>query len=108
MRRTMAQRVQVLTFAADHIRVIPSARRTLLPVVLAAATIALPATAQAKPSPRGKVCAGASAKLRPSPLRACVRVRKAPKALPSAVKREAVVRGKRRRAQESLAGYMMG
>ena len=76
--------------------------------MLAAATLALPAVAEAKPSPRGKVCAGASAALRPSPLRACVRVRKAPKALPSAVKREAVVRGKRRRAQESLAGYMMG
>jgi hypothetical protein len=105
----MAHRVQVLTSAADHVRVIPSARRTLLPVVLAAATFALPAVAEAKPSPRGKVCAGASAKLRPSPLRACVRVRKAPKALPSAaVKRDAVVKGKRRRALESSAGYMMG
>jgi hypothetical protein len=87
--------------------VIPSARRTFLPVVLAAATLAVPAVAQAKPSPRGKVCAGASAAKRPSPLRACVRVRKAPKALPSAaVKRDAATRGKRRRAES--AAYMMG
>jgi hypothetical protein len=94
---------------ADHEGVIPSVRRTLLPVVLAAATLALPAAAEAKPSPRKAVCAAASAKLRPSPLRACVRVRKAPKALPSVSgKREPVVRAKRRRAVESSAGYMMG
>lgn len=76
--------------------------------MLAAATLALPAAAQAKPSPRSAVCASASAKLRPSPLRSCVRTRKAPKALPSAVKRDAAVRGKRRRAQDSSVGYMMG
>ena len=85
--------------------VIPSARRTLLPVVLAVATLAVPAAAQAKPKPRG-VCASASASLRPSPLRACVRVKKAPRALPSAAKRDTAARGKRRRASDR--GYMMG
>ena len=89
-----------------HGGVIPSARRTLLPVVLAVATLAVPATAQAKPKPRG-VCASASASLRPSPLRACVRAKKAPRALPSAAKRDTAARGKRRRAAESR-GYMMG
>ncbi len=90
----------------DHGGVIPSARRTLLPVVLAVATLAVPAAAQAKPKPRG-VCASASASLRPSPLRACVRAKKAPRALPSAAKRDTAARGKRRRATESR-GYMMG
>ena len=84
---------------------IPSARRTLLPVVLAVATLAVPAAAQAKPKPRG-VCASASASLRPSPLRACVRAKKAPRALPSAAKRDTAARGKRRRAADR--GYMMG
>ena len=85
---------------------IPSTRRTLLPVVLAVAALAVPAVAEAKPKPRGAACAGASASLRPSPLRACVRTRKAPRALPSAAKRDTAARGKRRRATDS--GYMMG
>ena len=105
MRPTMAHRLQVPASAADHEGVIPSARRTLLPVVLAVATLAVPAAAEAKPKPRG-VCASASASLRPSPLRACIRAKKAPRALPSAAKRDSA-RGKRRRAAES-SGYMMG
>ncbi len=107
MRPTMAHGVQVLASAVDQEGVIPSARRTLLPVVLAVATLAVPAAAQAKPKPRGTACASASASLRPTPLRACVRTKKAPRALPSAAKRDTVVRGKRRRATEASA-FMMG
>jgi hypothetical protein len=102
----MAHEVQVLASEADHGGVIASARRTLLPVVLAVATLAVPAAAEAKPKPRGKACASASASLRPTPLRACVRTKKAPRALPSAAKRDSAGRGKRRRATDS--GYMMG
>ena len=78
--------------------------------MLAIATLAVPAAAEAKPKPRRGACAAASAALRPSPLRACVRVKKAPKALPStAVKRDAAtVKGERRRAGDAAAGWMMG
>jgi len=61
--------------------------------------------AEAKPKPRG-ACASAAASLRPTPLRACVRTKKAPRALPSAAKRDTAARGKRRRATD--AAYMMG
>jgi hypothetical protein len=70
--------------------------------------VAAPA-ADAKGKPRGTQCAVSAGALRPSPLRACVRVRKAPKALPSVVvKRDAAARPKRRRTLESSVGYMMG
>ena len=79
-----------------------------LVAMLAVLVLAAPA-ADAKGRSRGRVCAATASALRPSPLRTCARVRKAPKALPSvAVKRDAAVRGKRRRALESSVGYMMG
>ena len=89
---------------------LPSIRIPLVcvPAMLAVLVVAAPA-AEAKGKSRGAVCAASAGALRPSPLRACVRVRKAPKALPSvAVKRDAAVRGKRRRALDSSVGYMMG
>jgi hypothetical protein len=83
-----------------------------IPLVCLVAVLAVAAVApaaDAKSKSRGTPCAVSAGALRPSPLRACVRVRKAPKALPSGVvKRDVAARGKRRRALESSVGYMMG
>ena len=53
-----------------------------LPALLAVLAVAAPA-AEAKAKSRGTVCAASAGALRPSPLRACVRTRKAPRALPT-------------------------
>jgi hypothetical protein len=89
---------------------LPSIR---IPVVcllamLAVLMVAAPG-ADAKGKSRGTVCAASAGALRPSPLRACVRTRKAPRALPSANRAETAARSRRRRAAaESRVVAMMG
>ena len=91
---------------------LPSVRIPLLCLVAMLAVLAVAAAApaaDAKGKSRGTPCAASAGALRPSPLRACVRVRKAPQALPSlVVKRDVAPRAKRRRAVEATVGYMMG
>ena len=116
MRSTMAHRAQPWHEPADHVCVsLPSVRipllclAALLAVLAVAAVAAVAPAADAKGKSRGTPCAASAGALRPSPLRACVRVRKAPKALPSlVVKRDVAPRAKRRRAVETSVSYMMG
>ena len=54
---------------------------------------------------RGTACTAVAGSLRPSPLRACVRTRKAPRALPSVAAR-IVVRSKRRRSAPPMVAMM--
>ena len=76
--------------------------------MLAVLMVAAPG-ADAKAKSRGTVCAASAGALRPSPLRACVRTRKAPRALPSARMSATASRNKRRRAAaESRIVAMMG
>ena len=83
-------------------------RVVCVPALFAALLVAAPA-AEAKPKPRGAACAKASGSLRPSPLRACTRTRKAPKALPSASGDQRASRSaKRRRATGSRGIWMTG
>jgi len=86
---------------------LPSTRLPLacLLVLFAALLLAAPA-AEAKGKPRGKACAAAAGSLRPSPLRACVRTRKAPRALPSGKRRDTAVRGNRRRSAPPMVAMM--
>jgi len=110
-RSTIAHATQRGRPAADHVGVTgPSFRIRLvcLPALFAALLVAAPA-AEAKPKPRGAACAKASGSLRPSPLRSCVRTRKAPKALPAASgDRRASRSPKRRRASDAGSMAMMG
>ena len=81
---------------------LPSVRIPLLCLVALLAVLAVAAAGRRRgeEQARGTPCAASAGALRPSPLRACVRVRKAPKALPSvAAKRDTAARGKRRRAR---------
>jgi len=86
---------------------LPSNRLPLvcLLVLFAALLLAAPA-AEAKGKSRGTACTAAAGSLRPSPLRACVRTRKAPRALPSANRRDVAVRSKRRRAAAPVVAMM--
>ena len=88
---------------------LPSFRIPLLclAALLAVLVVAAPA-AEAKGKSKGAVCTASAGALRPSPLRACVRTRKAPKALPSSRRTDTVSRAKRRRAAESRVVAMMG
>ena len=102
---TMAHEAPREPSRADQVRVtLPSARLPLvcLLVLFAALLLAVPA-AEAKGKSRGTACAAAAGSLRPSPLRACVRTRKAPRALPSAKRREAA---KRRRSAAPVVAMM--
>ena len=74
-------------------------------VLFAALLLAAPA-ADAKGKSRGTACTAVAGSLRPSPLRACVRTRKAPRALPSANRRDAAVRTKRRRSAPPMVAMM--
>ena len=74
-------------------------------VLFAALLLAVPA-AEAKGKSRGAACTAVAASLRPSPLRACVRTRKAPRALPSAHRRETATRTKRRRSAPPMVAMM--
>jgi hypothetical protein len=73
--------------------------------MLAVLVVAAPA-ADAKSKSRGTPCAVSAGALRPSPLRACVRTRKAPRALPSARRSETASRPKRRRLTARVMGMM--
>ena len=93
---------------------LPSIRIPLLclAALLAVLVVAAPA-AEAKGPTGGKakggaVCTASAGALRPSPLRACVRKRKAPRAMPSSRRTDAVSRAKRRRAAEARVVAMMG
>ena len=104
----MAHEVQSERRDADHGTVtLPSARVPLvcLSVLLAALLLAVPA-AEAKGKARGMACSAAVSSLRPSPLRACVRIRKAPRALPSANRRATATRVKRRRSAPPMVAMM--
>jgi hypothetical protein len=74
----------------------------VLVLVLAAAAPA----AEAKSKSRGTPCAVSAGALRPSPLRACVRTKKAPRALPSSRPRETASRSTRRRPATRVIGMM--
>ena len=88
---------------------LPSIRLPLicLLAMLAVLVVAAPA-AEAKGKTRGAVCTASAGALRPTPLRTCVRTRKAPRALPSSRRTDTASRAKRRRAAESRVVAMMG
>ena len=86
-----------------------SVRIPLLCLVALLAVLAVAAVApaaEAKSKSRGTPCAASAGALRPSPLRACVRTRKAPRALPSARRRETASRPERRRPSARVMGMM--